>query len=72
MNDLAVIERKHVYGWRRPLPGREAKDLLPAADTSGLPILAEVDPRPLMPPLQNQGQLGSCTAHADEGAFWYD
>lgn len=70
--ELEVRTPKHVYGWRRPLPGQEAKDLLPPADPSGLTILNEVDPRPLMPPLQNQLRLGACTAHADEGAFWYD
>jgi C1A family cysteine protease len=63
---------KHVYGWRRPLPGRGALDLLPHADTTALEILPEVDPRPKMPPVFNQGQLGSCTANATAACFQYD
>jgi C1A family cysteine protease len=63
---------KHRYGWRAPLPGRGALDLLPHADTSGLPILPEVDPRGKMPPVFNQGQLGSCTANATAACFQYD
>jgi C1A family cysteine protease len=73
---MSVIEAlspsKHAYGWKRPLPGRGALDLLPHVDTSGLPILPEVDPRPHMPPALNQGQLGSCTANATARCFRYD
>lgn len=60
--------RKHVYGWRRSLPGVS----YPPADTGGLSVLDEVDPRPQMPPVFNQGQLGSCTSNATCGAFQYD
>lgn len=63
---------KHRYGWRRPLPGRAALDLLPHADTAGMPILSEVDPRGQMPPVFDQGQLGSCTANATAACFQYD
>jgi C1A family cysteine protease len=59
---------KHVYGWRPSLPGVR----LPHADTSGLKILPEVDPRKQMPPVFDQGQLGSCTANATAACFQYD
>ena len=51
---------KHVYGWRRNLPGIG----LPPSDTTGLTVSLEVDPRPKMPPIFDQGQLGSC--HDDQ------
>ena len=63
---------RHAYGWRRPLPGRGALDLLPHVDTTGLEALPEVDPRAEMPPVFNQGQLGSCTANATAACFQYD
>jgi C1A family cysteine protease len=62
----------HKYGWRRPLPGRGALDLLPHVDTTGLGIAPEIDPRAQMPPVFNQGQLGSCTANATAACFQYD
>ena len=62
----------HRYGWRRPLPGRGALDLLPHADATGLIVRPEVDPRAKMPPIFNQGQLGSCTANATAACFQYD
>lgn len=68
MSSLEIIEPKHRYGWKPSLPGVS----LPEADTTGLPILAEVDPRPKMPPIVDQGQLGSCTANATAAAFQYD
>jgi C1A family cysteine protease len=66
----ATVERQHVYGWRRPLPGQYLA--YPPADTEGLPISPQVDPRAKLPPIFNQGQLGSCTANATAGAFQYD
>lgn len=59
---------KHVYGWRRPLPGLT----YPFADTDGLQVAPEVDPRAQMPPVFDQGQLGSCTANATAACFQYD
>jgi C1A family cysteine protease len=58
----------HAYGWRRPYPGLS----YPQADTSNLLILPEVDPRGAMPPVFDQGQLGSCTANATAACFQYD
>lgn len=59
---------KHFYGWRRPLPGLT----YPTADTSDLTVAAEVDPRKKLPPVFDQGQLGSCTANATAACFQYD
>jgi C1A family cysteine protease len=59
------IER---YGWKPSLP--DHRDLL--ADTTGLTPLPEVDPREQMPPVYDQGQLGSCTANAVGAALEYD
>lgn len=66
------VPAEHYYGWRRPLPGRGALDLLPHTDTTGLKILSQVDPRAKMPPALNQLELGSCTANATARAFRYD
>lgn len=59
---------KHYYGWRKPLPGLT----YPGADTTGLSVAAEVDPRHKLPPVFDQGQLGSCTANATNACFQYD
>jgi C1A family cysteine protease len=73
MSDLLLpSSAKHRYGWRASLPGRGALHLLPHADTTGLPVLPEVDPRSKMPPVFDQGQLGSCTANATAACFQYD
>ena len=56
------------YGWKPSLP--DHRDLL--ADTTGLTPLPEVDPRGEMPPVYDQGQLGSCTANAVGAALEYD
>lgn len=53
------------YGWRPDVPDHRdfrygavlhAKEQLPIPDLADL--------RPLMPPIQDQGEIGSCTAHA--------
>lgn len=58
----------HRYGFRPGLPGV----LAVPADTSGLKVLREVDPRHALPPIFDQARLGSCTANATAGAFQYD
>lgn len=59
---------KYIYGWRRALPGLT----YPEADVGGLEAVATVDPRAKMPPVFDQGQLGSCTANATAACFQYD
>ena len=69
---IEVTPTRHAYGWRRPLPGRGALEQLAHVDTTGVKILPEVDPRGKLPPVFNQGQLGSCTANATAACFQYD
>jgi C1A family cysteine protease len=56
------------YGWKPSLPDHRRR----TADTSGIKVLREVDPRSELPPIFDQGQLGSCTANATAAAFQYD
>lgn len=66
MADQKLIH--HFGGWRKT-----PAHLLPQlADHSGLKILDEVDPRGDLPPVFDQGQLGSCTANATAACFQYD
>jgi C1A family cysteine protease len=57
------------YGWRPQLP--DARDKLYTARLRDLPP-AEFDLRPSMPPVYDQGQLGSCTGNAIAGAMEYE
>jgi C1A family cysteine protease len=57
------------YGWRRQLP--DARDKLYTARLKDLPP-AKADLRPSMPPVYDQGQLGSCTGNAIAGAMEYE
>ncbi len=59
------------YGWKRDLPDQRDYQLsLEGVDVATLPEL--VDLRPGMPVIWDQGQLGSCTAHAIGAAAEYD
>jgi C1A family cysteine protease len=62
------VRRINRYGWKPSLP--DLRDFL--ADASTLTIATEVDPRNDLPPVFDQGQLGSCTANAVAGAVEYD
>jgi C1A family cysteine protease len=66
-----VQDWSHVrgYGWRHQLP--DARDKLYAARLSAAPP-AEYDLRPAMPPVYDQGQLGSCTGNAIAGSMEYE
>jgi C1A family cysteine protease len=66
-----VQDWSHVrgYGWRRQLP--DARDRLYAARPTAAPP-AEYDLRPAMPPVYDQGQLGSCTGNAIAAAMEYE
>jgi C1A family cysteine protease len=67
----AVHDWSHVrgYGWRPQLP--DVRDKLYAARLTG-PLPAECDLRRSMPPVYDQGQLGSCTGNAIAGAMEYE
>lgn len=59
------------YGWIPSLPDyRDVTFTFEAQEAEMLP--ASVDLRPNMPPVYDQGQLGSCTANAIAGAIQYD
>lgn len=70
MSDEIAVQERTVrrYGFKPGLPGV----LMEPADTGSLSALAEVDPRKTLPPIFDQGQLGSCTANATAAAFQYD
>ena len=55
------VRRQKGYGWRRDTP--DMRDfLLAVAPARTLPAVASL--RPQMPPVYDQGQLGSCTANS--------
>lgn len=60
------------YGWRPDLPDRRDQMLrIPGVPFSALP--ASVDLRgPLMPPVYDQGQVGSCTGNSTAGAVQFE
>jgi C1A family cysteine protease len=59
---------KHLRGWIPDLP--DHRDFLYAAlRPAGVRLPKSVDLRPNMSPVENQGQLGSCTANALAGAL---
>jgi len=59
------------YGWIPDLPDRRDRlYLAPPAALEALP--PRVDLRPACPPVYDQGQLGSCTAHAIAAALEFD
>ncbi|SPM39927.1 Cysteine protease, C1A family [Mycobacterium numidiamassiliense] len=69
--DKKADDWSHVrgFGWRPQLP--DVRDRLYAIRLKGLPP-AEYDLRPSMPPVYDQGQLGSCTGNAIAAAMEYE
>jgi C1A family cysteine protease len=65
---MSHLLRHHYGGWRHSKPNLYR----PVADTSGIKVRAEVDPRGELPGVFNQWALGACTIHADIGAFMYE
>ncbi len=63
---MQTITRK--YGWRHDLP--DHRDIPFTASAAPLP--PAVDLRAEMPPVYDQGELGSCTANAIAAAFDYE
>ena len=57
------------YGWRPQLP--DVRDRLYTARRTGT-LPPECDLRPSMPPVYDQGQLGSCTGNAIAGAMEFE
>jgi len=60
----------HAFGWHPSLPDIRDYPMALAAAPASLPT--KVDLRPQMPPIGDQGQLGSCTAWASLAAYRYE
>ena len=58
------------YGWKRGLPHDHGKHYTVADRTAPLPAMTDM--RASMPPVYDQGQLGSCTANATGGSVQYE
>jgi C1A family cysteine protease len=56
-------------GWIRQNP--DLRDI-PLALPAAMDLPPWVDLHQKMPPIWNQGRLGSCTAHGSLAAYWYD
>jgi C1A family cysteine protease len=59
--------RRHTYGWKPDLP--DQRDHLFAAPLARAKLPDSVDLRPGCTPVEDQGQLGSCTGNAIAGAM---
>jgi C1A family cysteine protease len=68
MKSERAMSSKHLRGWIPDFP--DQRDFLYAARRpAGVRLPKSVDLRPSMSPVENQGQLGSCTANALAGAL---
>lgn len=65
---ITTPKRKH--GWQRDLP--DIRDKYHVHVLNNVPQPSKVDLRVHMPPVYDQGELGSCTANAIAGAIQYD
>lgn len=68
LDTLEPREQERKYGFK---PGFRLLGET-VADTAGLTIADEVDPRKELPAIFDQGQLGSCTANATAAGFQFD
>lgn len=69
--NLLPIRRVHRFGWRRD--HHDSRDHKMAAPrVTGLPSLADLAVSQYMPPVYDQGQLGSCTANAIASAVDFE
>lgn len=67
---MATIRKTQRYGWKPDVPDVRDRYLhLPFYQRIALPKV--VDLRPKMPPVYDQGDLGSCTGNAIAGAIQY-
>jgi C1A family cysteine protease len=65
---MRISKNSRPYGWKPDLPDqRDMRYSLVYRVPAKLP--AKADLRPICPPVEDQGQLGSCTAHALTGAL---
>lgn len=61
----------HAYGWVPSTPDPRDYDLTPTLDEQAVVLPAEFSLRAGMPPVYDQGQLGSCTANSIGGSVEY-
>lgn len=61
----------HGLGWQPDLPDQRDYLYQLAPTPTPAPLRSQVDLRPQMPPVYNQGSLGSCTANGVGGASEY-
>lgn len=61
---------KHVYSWKPDLPDHRDHLFIRRFGVAA-PLPPKVDLRPKLSPVEDQGQLGSCTANAIAGALEY-
>ena len=62
---------KHVYGWKKDcVDKRDFKFSIPRhiKDVSTLPAVVDLSATPAMPPVYDQGQVGSCVGNSTAGA----
>jgi C1A family cysteine protease len=61
------------YGWRPDTPDqRDRPSALKVMRVNKLPAAVDLSKNPAMPPVYDQGQLGSCTANAIGGAYEFE
>jgi C1A family cysteine protease len=65
-----LLKYKRKFGWLRDLP--DIRDKYHLSFPLNSPLPSKVDLREDMPPVYDQGELGSCTANAIAGAIQYD
>jgi C1A family cysteine protease len=65
--------QKHAYGWVPSLPDFRDKQVV-VSTSLGAPMVlpSMVNLRKFMPPIVDQGDLGSCTANSIAAALWYE
>jgi C1A family cysteine protease len=60
------------YGWKRQAPDERDYHFGAVALALALPHKVDLSASAFMPPVWDQGQIGSCTAHAASAAFMFD
>lgn len=60
---------RHAYGWQRDLP--DHRDLWYALSSPAVGLPSSMDLTPSMPPVYDQGNVGSCTGNSCAGALAY-
>lgn len=68
-DDPKVRKKRLKYGWRRDLPDR--RDRIYAAPIAPIKLPPSIDLRSKCPPVLNQGDIGSCVAHAIANAHLF-